>query len=405
MLLKENLQKNRIFADDYSEEQFRASLSREVALCRQFEGGIREVVLTDSGPDSVAAVLSCLLTEVPALLASSSWGKWTWDAYAQVKDSRVGKGSVLIRTGGSSGKPKFAIHNWETLQASAENLWSHLGRRPLSAILDLPLNHVSGWMPVMRALVSGGSVLEPGAGEFEQLPGMRLFSVVPTTLYRALANPKKKRILQQADRVFAGGAAFSPELLEEGRRANLALSLVYGMTETAAMVAVQDPDDFAAGREPRVSAIGGNQIEIGDQNEIRIRSSQLFAGYLGQARREGAFWPTGDLGALDEEGRLDLWGRKGRFVSSGGETVSLEKIEEAAKRLPGVADAYAAANQDPEWGERVHLFLVSEESAQVDWRKELKSILDPHEIPASVKELKEIPRNGAGKVDPDRLFG
>ncbi len=404
MLLEENLRSNRLFSENESEDRFRKSLQREILACERFTGNIREVIVGDSAPESAAAILASLFTKVPILLASQAWGQRTWGAFAKLREEKVPDGAVLIRTGGSSGEPKFAIHTWDSLQAAALQLWVHLGRVPLSSGMDLPLYHVSGLMPIFRAVVSGGLIECEYSATCGELPGMCLVSHVPTTLYRAIGDPHKLGLLQRADRVFAGGARFSPELLAAARNAHISLSLVYGMTETAGMIAMQEPSAFLAGEEPKVSAFQKNRITVDQSGEIWAESPQLFQGYLGQPRRTKSPWETGDLGKIDHQGNLSVLGRKGRFASSGGETVSLEKVEKAARSLYGVLDSYAAAIPDSEWGERVLLIVAAMEAGDRDWMKELKAILDPHEIPVKVQIRAEIPRNRLGKVDSDRLF-
>ena len=273
----------------------------------------------------------------------------------------------------------------------------------MSACLELPLFHISGLMPVVRALVSGGVLFDDYQDVGEDNYGMRFGSVVPTTLYRALEDPRRCEFLRGLDCVYGGGAAFSDDLLVRARALGIPLGLVYGMTETGAMVAVQRPSDFLKGESAAVDHIPGNQISVASDGEIFIDSDQLFYGYWGADPRAAGPWATGDLGQIDERGRLRVLGRKGRFVNSGGETISLERIELAGTRLDGVTDAFAMSVLDPEWGDRVHLFLETSDSNR-DWRALLKRDLDGPEVPAVVKVLQKIPRNAAGKVDTDKIL-
>lgn len=245
----------------------------------------------------------------------------------------------------------------------------------------------------------------PGRESDPMPEGLRLASVVPTTLYRGLRNSTSLSVLGQMDCVFAGGAAFSDELLQEARQEKIRLSLVYGMTETAGMIAMQEPDAFLRGEPPAVLPLRGNSVRIGEGGEIQIQSAQLFTGYWGQETRENGFWPTGDSGQFDEVGRLTIHGRMGRFFSSGGETVSLEKVETAARSLAGVTGAAAVAEADDEWGGRLVLFVELSESEGRDVRKELKKILDPPEVPSDIRPVSIIPKTSAGKVDLERLLG
>ena len=68
-------------------------------------------------------------------------------------------GKILIATGGTSGKPKFAIHTWDTLSAAASSLMECIGENIQSCGI-LPFHHVSGFMPVVRAIISGGKYVQ-----------------------------------------------------------------------------------------------------------------------------------------------------------------------------------------------------------------------------------------------------
>ncbi|MFP4351585.1 MAG: AMP-binding protein [Puniceicoccaceae bacterium] len=405
MSLKEHLAGEPLFADPKEEEVFRRSLRKWIRADGGAVSSVRVVVFDGPAPVRAGEVLAAVWSRRPVLLASAGWGRWTWDAFRRaIETGGLPPGTVLFRTGGSSGEPKFALHDWETLETAARSLRSRLGGRPLSSGLDLPLHHVGGWMPVIRAAVSGGRVAAADRSAPGALPGLRVASVVPTTLYRILSDEDRtERLRAGADLILAGGAAFPDDLLAAARSRGLPLSLVYGMTETAGLVAMQEPADFLSGEPPSVRPFGANRIRIVGGNEIRIESPQLFRGYLGGPRRTGGGWRTGDAGREAGGGRFVVEGRLGRFASTGGETVSLGRIEEAARSLPEVGDAWAAAVPDPEWGSRILLFVASR--ARRDWRRELRARLDPPEIPAEIRTVPEIPRSGAGKVDPDRLFG
>lgn len=407
MRLREQLDRNALFGEPEAEEEFRRGLGEGLRDGSAESRGNEpvEIVFGERAPEAIGRVLASLWTRRPVLLASPDWGEWSWGAVRRHAPQGVAPGSVLVRTGGSSGEPKFAVHDWSTLEAAARQLWEHLGREPLSASLELPLYHVSGWMPVLRAAVSGGRLAaRPGRTFLERLPGTKTASVVPTTLFRGLRNDDKLAEWEAADRIFAGGAPFSEGLLAEARRRRLPLSPAYGLTETAAMVALQDPDEFLGGGEVEWKTFGENRFHLAADGRLLVRSPQLFRGYWGGDPVErGAWWETGDHAVPGPNGGFRPTGRIGRFVSSGGETVSLDKVEAAVRRLEGVEDAWAGAWADLEWGQRVILAVVAAEDR--DWREELRGVLDPHELPALVRHVREIPRTAAGKVDPDRLFG
>ena len=66
-------------------------------------------------------------------------------------------GQILIPTGGTTGQPRYAIHTWQTLKNAAENLAARIAG-PINSCCILPMHHVSGFMQIVRALVTGGRV-------------------------------------------------------------------------------------------------------------------------------------------------------------------------------------------------------------------------------------------------------
>src|SRR5690606_24792942 len=83
----------------------------------------------------------------------------------------------------------LAVHTPQTLTAAARGLQQFLGEsRPLNSIVNLPLHHVSGWMPLWRAWCSGGQVAMWNTLQQHPLnhPEEWLLSWVPTQLYREL---------------------------------------------------------------------------------------------------------------------------------------------------------------------------------------------------------------------------
>ena len=100
--------------------------------------------------------------------------------------------SILIPTGGSSGKVKFAVHTWSSLVTASQGLAQFLGQETLHACCMLPLYHVSGIMQLVRSWTTGGrlSFISFKAflcGERPDFDSHNLcLSLVPTQLYRLL---------------------------------------------------------------------------------------------------------------------------------------------------------------------------------------------------------------------------
>jgi len=118
----------------------------------------------------------------------------------------------------------------------------------------------------------------------------------------------------------------------------------YGLTETAPVVALRDPDDNVAGTIGR--AVPETEIRVGEAGTFQVRGPQVMRGYyrdeeLTRAVLDDEGWfDTGDLGEINGKGDLVFRGRaKETIVMAGGENVEPEPIEHRVLEVPGVHQA------------------------------------------------------------------
>ena len=121
-----------------------------------------------------------------------------------------------------------------------------------------------------------------------------------------------------------------------------------------------------------------------------------------RARREDGWLHTGDLGWIDEEGRLLLDGRKAETIISGGENISPAEVEGVLEAHPGVLEAAVLGRPDPDWGEAVTAIVVTRAGAAPSEEELLAhcaSALVPYKIPkAIVLSAEPLPRTRSGKL-------
>jgi acyl-CoA synthetase (AMP-forming)/AMP-acid ligase II len=115
---------------------------------------------------------------------------------------------------------------------------------------------------------------------------------------------------------------------------------------------------------------------------------------------------TGDRGRIDRRGRLQLEGRIGDLIVTGGEKVAPSVVEAVLVAHPAIADAAVAGVPDSEWGAAVTAFVV--EGAPVS-DYELFAFCREHlagyQVPKRIERLEGLPRNAAGKLERTRLTG
>jgi long-chain acyl-CoA synthetase len=116
---------------------------------------------------------------------------------------------------------------------------------------------------------------------------------------------------------------------------------------------------------------------------------------------DGDAFTVGDLGSLDEDGRLTLAGRPGDLVISGGVNVYPAEVERHLLDQEGVAEAVVFGVPDEEWGERVVAAVVPWPGVTLDpddLRRRARADLRAAEVPRTIAVVAELPRTATGKV-------
>jgi o-succinylbenzoate---CoA ligase len=310
--------------------------------------------------------------------------------------------AVVIGTSGSTGGPKGVELSTAALLHSARASLARIGARPGERWLCcLPVTHIAGLQVLVRSLVSGAEPVLALRADAQTLTacGCAHVSLVPAQLTR-LITESGEGPLDGFRSVLLGGAAAPAGLLEAARAAGIPVLTTYGMTETCGgcvydglpldgvRVAIRDDDD-APGR-------------------IWIAGAVLFSRYRpgGQEPRDGWF-RTGDLGRVDEAGRLTVRGRADDIINTGGHKVVPGEVAAALQSLPGVRDVAVVGQPDARWGETVVAVVVPEDPADAPTlelvRLHVQQRLPRYAAPNRVIEVDVIPMLPSGKHDIARL--
>jgi O-succinylbenzoic acid--CoA ligase len=289
--------------------------------------------------------------------------------------------AAIIHTSGSTGAPKpveLTFGNW---------LWSALGSGVALGVdpherwlCPLPLTHVGGLSIVVRSAIYATSavVLERWDTDaaLQALRDATLVSLVPTTLARLLdagwRDPPRLRT------VLLGGAAIAPALLDRARAAGVPVTPTYGMSEACSQIATGGAPLFCT------------RVEIAFDGEIVVHGPTVAGG--------GALH-TGDLGRIDEHGRLHVTGRKADTIITGGENVAPTEVEAVLAEHPAVAEAAVHGRPDPEWGEAIFATVVLRAAVTEDeLRAHAAARLAPYKVPKAIAFADALPRTGSGKL-------
>lgn len=379
----------------------------------------RALLLVEADPALLLQKLfGALLTGHSVLLGDPGWPAARLEqarALGAALPVRPRSPEILIPTGGTTGGLRFARHRWSTLATAAEGFLKAFGPEACATRVVLPLHHVSGLMPVLRALGAGAPFALDRYADWKtgRLPeaGGGGLSLVPTQLSQLLALDGGADWLHTRwHMLLIGGAALPQGLCRQARELQLPLAPCYGMTETAAAVTVLKPGDFLAGVEGVGEALPHVRLKPVPGERLQIRSRALCHGHWpAQPQFRRRPFSPGDR-VVPQAGHPGHWrvlGRLDALIISGGEKVDPARVQAALEADPGVDEALVWGEDDPHWGQRVAAAVAPAlgEAAAEALQARLASVLSPHERPKRLKSYAVLPRTGAGKPDWGALRG
>ena len=313
---------------------------------------------------------------------------------------------TVIHTSGTTSEPRAveltAANHYASALASAKALGAEPDDRWLCV---LPLFHLGGVAILLRSAVHSTTAVVHERFDADrvrtalQRGEITVASFVSTMLHRLRdAGLKDAPALRVA---LLGGGPIPEGLLDWARERSLPVAPTYGMTETASQIVTVSPAEALRG-ERAGQPLDGVRLRISADGEIHVRGPMVAPGELDP----DGWLHTGDLGALDDRGRLTVAGRKKDVIVTGGENVMAGRVEETLRAHPAVADAGVAGLPDAEWGERVVAWLVMDgEASDAELLVHCRERLAPFEVPKELRRVAGLSRNATGKLLRSRLAG
>jgi O-succinylbenzoic acid--CoA ligase len=273
---------------------------------------------------------------------------------------------AVVRTSGSTGAPKATVLTVESLAASSmatalalkgEGQW----------LLALPVQYVAGIQVLVRSLFAGtrpwvmdmshGFTPEAFTAAAQELTDkIRFTSLVPTQLQRLLdaPSPDTLAVLRRFNAVLLGGAPAPASLLAAAREAGVRVITTYGSAESCGGGVY---DGFP---------LEGVSVRVEEDGRILLGGDTIAAGYLESPESTDTFFEedgvrwyrTGDLGSIDDDGRLTVLGRADDVIITGGVKVSAAHVQEELEKSDGVAAAFVAGVPSTEWGQAVAAYVA-----------------------------------------------
>lgn len=371
--------------------------------------GGRVALALAPGEDFAAALHGCLLLGAVAVpidlrlgaaerearmrgVAATVEGPLYGPPLAHVDPHREDAVATVMYTSGSTAAPKrvsLTYGNW---------LWNALGSA-VALGLDLeerwlcpmPLAHVGGLSILLRSAIYGTTVVLADRFDVDAVKRdlsdrerrITLVSLVPTMLSRLLdAGLERPPTLRSA---LLGGGPIPPPVVRRAQAAGVPVASTYGMTEACSQIAT------------RGWPLTGVELRVAADGELLVRGPTVAPGAIAP----DGWLHTGDLGALDERGRLTVIGRRSETIVTGGENVAPAEVEAVLLEHHAVADAAVHARPDADWGERLVATVVlrdGTEASPEELRKHCAARLASFKVPKAVELADALPRSPAGKL-------
>ncbi|MEU6642863.1 FadD3 family acyl-CoA ligase [Saccharomonospora sp. NPDC046836] len=325
----------------------------------------------------------------------------------------------IVFTSGTTGRPKGVMMNHlQTLRLYAE--WCDLAdlREGDRYLAVNPFFHTFGYKAgCIASMIRGATILPVPVFDVDRvlevierekvtmLPG-------PPTLYHSLLEAGGERDLASLRAAVTGAADIPVELIHRVRSELPFQSIMtgYGLTEAGTATASRPGDSFSDIATTVGTPCEGIEVRIADDGEVLVRGYSVMQGYLddpvatAEAIDPDGWLHTGDLGTLDDRGRLRIVGRKKDMFIVGGFNAYPAEIEGFLLEHPAVAQVAVIGVPDERLGQVGKAFVVARGAVAADeliaWSRDRMA---GFKVPRKVEFLAELPLNATGKVMKDQL--
>ena len=332
-------------------------------------------------------------------------------------------GRMVLLTSGTTGTPKGARRSSGGGAGALAAMFDRIPwRAEQTTVVAAPMFHAWGFGQVAISATMACTVVM--RRKFDPEATLRMveehratgLAVVPVMLERIMALPDE--VLDAYDLsslrfVTASGSRMRPDAVTAFMdRFGDVVYNSYNATE-AGLISTATPADLRVAADTAGCPVVGTEVRIldddlhpvpqGEVGKIAVLSGSQFEGYTSGDTKDfhESYMISGDLGRLDESGRLYVVGRDDEMIVSGGENVYPTEVEETLNAHPAVTEAAVVGVDDDQYGQRLAAFVVVSDGQDVsadDLKKHVKEQLAGYKVPRDLTFLAELPRNAAGKV-------
>jgi acyl-CoA synthetase (AMP-forming)/AMP-acid ligase II len=339
----------------------------------------------------------------------------------------------ILYTSGTTGDPKGVVFTYRSILTVAGMICIEMEMKPESRVLHMmPLSHSAPLHLFMGAgiYVGAAHVLTPTFTpdlllETVEKEKITHFFGAPIAYLASGKHPKIAEFdLSSMEYWVYGGASLSTQEVEFVKKqfSTEKLMCVYGLTEAgpSGSLLAFDEHDAKAGSIGRRGALHceirivdekGHDVAQGEVGEIILRGEGNMKRYYKDPEKtsetlRGDWLYTGDMAKQDEDGFYWIVDRKKDIIISGGVNIYPKEVEDQLLAHPQITDAAVVGVPNPDWGETVKAFVVTEgelENLTETLQDYLQDKLASYKIPKLYEELEALPRNATGKLLKNQL--
>jgi long-chain acyl-CoA synthetase len=231
-----------------------------------------------------------------------------------------------------------------------------------------------------------------------------IFPAVPSMIEMLASMNDETFAMPKLRLIYSAGGPLPRGLHDRfAERFGLRVGQVYGMTEIGS-VTFNDPN-----REPFDPASVGRAMcdvsirIIDDSGEVVARAPSMLSEYINEPMDlvDGHF-RTGDLGRIDEHGRLNITGRARLLIDTGGLKINPLEVEGVIAQHPDVAECIVLPVRQSETVERICAVVVAREDHDRPSIESIRSFakerLAAYKVPRQVIFRDSLPKTATGKV-------
>lgn len=353
-------------------------------------------------------------SELEELIASAPAGK---------AEPPARPGRTIVLSSGTTGRPKGADRRSRPGLSPMVSILSRIPYRVHERmVIEAPLFHTWGYAMLQAAIPLRATIVLHS--RFDPERALRAVAetkattlvAVPVMLQRILELPESARRKYDTSslRIAAVSGSALPATLATAFMDAFGdvLYNLYGSTE-ASWVTIATPADLRARPDTAGTPPPGTKVAILDESgkplppgttgRIFAANELPFTGYTTGDTKEtlDGLMSLGDVGHLDEQGRLFVEGRDDDMIVSGGENVFPSAVEEVLDAMPQIREVAVIGVPDEKFGQRTAAYIALHDGQSLDAdtvRAHVRDRLARFAVPRDVHFLDELPRNATGKI-------